>query len=48
MPDFDETMSFEWRVRVEVREALNIPLTDGLIPQVSVEVGWSEYKDTMP
>jgi hypothetical protein len=48
LPDFDESMSFDWRVRVEVREALNIPLTDGLVPQVSVEVGWSEYKDAMP
>lgn len=48
LPDFDETMSFDWRVRVEIREALNIPLTDGMVPQVSVEVGWSEYKDAMP
>lgn len=48
LPDFDEAMSFDWRVRVEIREALNIPLTDSMIPQVAVEVGWSEYKEAMP
>jgi hypothetical protein len=41
-------MTFEWRVRVEVREALNVPLTDGMVPQVSVEVGWSEYRESLP
>jgi hypothetical protein len=48
LPDFDETMNFNWRVRIEIREALNVPLADGMLPQVIVETGWSNYKDALP
>ena len=48
LPDYDEDLNFKWRVRVDIREALNIPSLDSMAPQAYVEVGWTEYKDTLP
>jgi hypothetical protein len=48
LPDYDQELIFKWRVKIDVREAINIPSIDNLMPQVYVEVGWTEYKDTLP
>ncbi len=48
MPDFDSELEFVWRIRLEIREALNIPDNDGIKPQVFVETGWTEFRDMLP
>jgi hypothetical protein len=47
LPSFDPKHTFDWRVRLDVREAMNIPA--GELPgQIRVEAGWTEYRDSLP
>jgi hypothetical protein len=48
LPDYDDELTFKWRVKIDIREAINVPSIDSLLPQAYVEVGWTEYKDTLP
>ncbi len=48
LPDFDTNLDFSWRIRLEVREALNIPDNNSTKPQVFVETGWTEFRNMLP
>lgn len=48
LPDFDTNLEFSWRIRLEVREALNIPDNNSTKPQVFVETGWTEFRNMLP
>lgn len=41
LPDYDEELNFSWRVKIDIREALNIPSIENVVPQVYVEAGWT-------
>jgi len=34
-------LNFKWRIKIDIREALNIPNIDNMMPQVYVDVGWT-------
>lgn len=48
LPPFDPKFSFDWRIRLEIREALNVPASNGMPAQLLVEAGWTEYRDSVP
>jgi len=54
-----EEPNFKWRVRVDLRCALDVPIpnqpsgglpegTEGTLPSVYAEVGWSLYENAEP
>lgn len=46
LPELDYTKNFVWRLRVDVRSAVNLPFnrtTESKLPSPYVEVGWSMY-----
>jgi hypothetical protein len=48
LPDLDSNLEFAFRVRVDIRCAMNVPSANDLTPQAYVELGWTEYKGTSP
>ena len=46
-----EDMNFKWRIRSDIRAAIDFPLnrtTEGGLPSCYVEIGWSLYEQTEP
>lgn len=49
LPEMDFTRNFIWRLRVDVRSAINLPFnktTEIKMPSAYVEVGWTMYENT--
>ena len=49
LPEMDFTKKFVWRLRIDVRSAVNLPLnqtTENKMPSAYVEVGWTMYENT--
>lgn len=44
-----EQPNFKWRMRVDIREGLNFPMSNiDVQPSTYCELGWSLYENTMP
>ena len=36
LPDYDQELNFAWRIKLDIRQALNIPSIDNVTPQAYV------------
>ena len=49
LPEMDFTKKFIWRLRIDVRSAINLPFnktTENNLPSAYVEVGWTMYENS--
>ena len=44
-----EEPQFKWRIRVDIRQAIDVPYSSpGILPSMYVELGWSLYDQSQP
>jgi hypothetical protein len=47
LPEFDVTENFKWRLRTEIRSAINLPFnrtSESKLPSAYIEMGWTMYQ----